>query len=114
MTTGPLAGPASAYPTVNTPASICLRGANEVFVPGLIGLILLDCAPAEPIIASLATARVRTVVPKRRRRSRLISSDIPDLLNRIQWDVVDCRVGYWHACCPDPTVELRGGLHVGG
>ena len=36
MTAGPLAGPASAYPTFRTPASICFSGANEVFVPGLI------------------------------------------------------------------------------
>ena len=36
MTGSPLAGPASAYPTLSTPASICLIAPNDVFVPGLI------------------------------------------------------------------------------
>ena len=40
MTGGPLAGPASAYPTFRRPASICFSEPNDVFVPGLIGLIL--------------------------------------------------------------------------
>ena len=35
MTAGPSAGPASAYPTFSTPASICFSGPNDVFVPGL-------------------------------------------------------------------------------
>src|SRR6202162_1206197 len=76
MTGGPLAGPASAYPTFRTPASICFNELNDVFVPGLIGFILVDCASAEPIMSSSAAAMVRTAVPKRRRRSWLISSDI--------------------------------------
>src|ERR1700693_5808716 len=88
MTGGPLAGPASAYPTFRSPASICFRGANDVFVPGLIGPILPDCAPAAPTMASSAAATVRTAAPKRRRRSWLISSDILALLNWIQSDVV--------------------------
>src|SRR6202790_5357131 len=79
MTAGPSAGPASAYPTLRRPASICFSGPNDVFVPGLIGFILLDCAPAEPIMASSAAAMVRTAVPKRRRRSWSISSDILSL-----------------------------------
>src|SRR5207248_4329804 len=76
MTGGPLAGPASAYPTFRSPASICFSEANDVFVPGLIGLILGDCASAESIVASTDAARVRSAAPKRRRRSRLIASDI--------------------------------------
>src|SRR5580704_5620143 len=31
-TAGPLAGPASAYPTLRRPASICFNGPNEVFL----------------------------------------------------------------------------------
>src|SRR6266852_2843689 len=88
MTAGPLAGPASAYPTFRTPASICFNELNDVFVPGLIGFILVDCASAEPIMSSSAAAMVRTAVPKRRRRSWLISSDIWALLDWIQSNVV--------------------------
>src|SRR5712691_11994156 len=49
MTAGPSLGPASAYPTFRTPASICFSGPKDVFVPGFIvvasaGFVLLDCA----------------------------------------------------------------------
>ncbi len=46
---GPLAGPASAYPTLSRPASICFIEAKDVFVPGLIAgnFRLPDCAFAE-------------------------------------------------------------------
>src|SRR5204863_9362602 len=81
MTGGPLAGPASAYPTFRTPASICFNEPNDVFVPGLIGFILRDCAYADPIVASSAAARVRTAVPRRRRRPWLICSAILHLLH---------------------------------
>src|SRR6266581_321395 len=81
ITGGPFAGPSSAYPMFRTPASICFSDLNAVFVPGLIGLILGDCASAEPIVASSDAASVRTAAPKRRRRSRLISSDIASLLS---------------------------------
>src|SRR5260370_42504085 len=76
MTGEPLAGPASAYPTFRSPASICFSELNDVFVPGLIGLILPDCASAGPSRASSAAAIVRAAVPRRRRRSWLICSDI--------------------------------------
>src|SRR3954453_11979810 len=33
MTTGPSPGPASAYPTLSSPASICSKLSNEAFVP---------------------------------------------------------------------------------
>ena len=45
-------GPASAYPTLSSPASICFSELNEVFVPGLIVATLArfgltDCAAGE-------------------------------------------------------------------
>src|SRR4029077_9427060 len=82
MTGRPLTGPASAYPTLRRPASICLREPNDVFVPGLIGgtvagFALLDCAAAaESIIPNCAAASAVATVPIKRRRSWLISSDI--------------------------------------
>ncbi len=70
MTGGPLAGPASAYPTFRTPASICFSEAKDVFVPRLIlgrsaAFVLLGCASAERIMPSWAAAMVRAVVPKK-------------------------------------------------
>src|SRR6266849_8406100 len=81
MTAGPSAGPASAYPTFSTPASICFSVANDVLVPGLIlgssaGFALPDWALAEPLKANWAAAMVMAAVPKKRRRSLLMSSDI--------------------------------------
>src|SRR5208282_3935766 len=83
MTGGPLTGPASAYPTFKRPASICLSELNDVFVPGLIGFILVGCASAEPCMANSAAAMVRAAVPNSRRRFWLICSDILSLLNYI-------------------------------
>ena len=37
-------GPASAYPILRTPASICFSEPNDVFVPGLIGARSPDCS----------------------------------------------------------------------
>src|SRR4030095_915903 len=66
MTTGPLAGPASAYPTLRTPASFCLSGAKDVFVPGLTAGtsagFMFDCAAAEPIMPNWAAASVMAAV----------------------------------------------------
>src|SRR4051794_1829786 len=81
MTAGPLVGPASAYPTFRTPASICFREPNDGFVPGLIegrpaGFVLRDRASAEPIKPSSADAKVMAAMPKKWRRPRLICSDI--------------------------------------
>src|SRR6478735_7596848 len=78
MTTGPSAGPASAYPTLRTPALICFNGPNEVFVPGLIAGAPagLDCAAAEPVIANGAAASAMAAVLMRRRRSMSICWDI--------------------------------------
>src|SRR5580700_4758052 len=77
----PFAGPASAQPMFRRPASICLSGPNEVFVPVsiggiLAGLTLPDCASAEPIRPSSAAATVIAAVPRKRRRFLLISSEI--------------------------------------
>src|SRR3954469_4893989 len=81
MTTGPSAGPASAYPTFRTPASICFSGPNDVFVPGLLpdassDLSPLDCAFAGPATPSPAAATVKAAVRSRRRRSSSYRSDI--------------------------------------
>src|ERR1700722_9341743 len=81
MTAGPLAGPASAYPTFRRPASICFSGPNDVWAPGLVlgrsaGFALPGCALAEPLNANCAAAMVMAAVPRKRRRWRSISSDI--------------------------------------
>src|SRR5262245_51515314 len=65
----------------STPPSICFSGPSDVFVPGLIlgsGLaaVLKGSAAAEPMIASCAAATVRPAAPRKRRRSRLMSSVI--------------------------------------
>src|SRR4029077_6768519 len=80
MATGPSLGPASAYPTLSRPASICFSDANDVLVPGLIArmpanLVLLGCASAEPFKRSWAAAAVTAAVPRKLRRCWLISSD---------------------------------------
>src|SRR4029077_4679680 len=72
MATGPSLGPASAYPTLSRPASICFSDANDVLVPGLIArmpanLVLLGCASAEPFKRSWAVATVTTAVPRKLR-----------------------------------------------
>src|SRR5215471_3758311 len=81
ITVGPFAGPASAYPTFNRPASIFLIEPNEAFDRGLLGIrssrwVLLDCAPAERLRPSDAAARVVAAVPRNWRRGWLMSSDI--------------------------------------
>src|SRR6478672_331689 len=80
MATGPSLGPASAYPTLSRPASICFSDANEVLAPGLIArmpanFVLLGCASAEPFKRSWAAATVTAAVPRKLRRCWLISSD---------------------------------------
>src|SRR6476620_12504373 len=80
MTTGPSLGPASAYPTLSRPASICFSDANDVLAPGLIArmppsFVLLGCASAEPFKSSWAAATVTAAVPRKLRRYWLISSD---------------------------------------
>src|SRR6266853_1112301 len=56
MTAVPLAGPASAYPTLRRPASICLMGPSEV-CDGDTGCALPVFASAKPFMASAATAK---------------------------------------------------------
>src|SRR5271165_5134193 len=74
-TAGPSAGPASTYPTLRRPASICFSRPNDVFVPGLIwgSLPLLDCALPEPIATIAATASVMVTLRKTSRRTSLDS-----------------------------------------
>src|SRR5258708_15379128 len=87
MTGAPLEGPASAYPTLSTPASICFSAAKEVFVPGLIAGRLAglpDCARAELTGISAAAAAVAAALPRNRRRSNLICSDMAFILKKIQ------------------------------
>src|ERR1700722_5688278 len=81
MTTGPSAGPASAYPILRTPASICLSVPNDVLAPGLIlgrsaDLALLGWASAAPLSTSWAPTRVVAAAPKKRRRAQLISGEV--------------------------------------
>src|ERR1700678_2600928 len=81
ITAGPLAGPASAYPTFSNPALICFSELKDVFVPGLIGGTSAwfgssDRASAEAIVTSGAAARVITALRKKRRRCWLITSDV--------------------------------------
>src|SRR5262245_34293237 len=84
MTGGPSAGPASAYATLRRPASTCLRGANDVFVPGLMAgiAVLADWASAVASMPRWVTAAAAAAVPKKRRRSRLMSSMVLLLLSR--------------------------------
>src|SRR2546427_4900967 len=81
MTGEPLGGPASAYPTLRTPASICLRGPKDAFVPRLVAVApaafaSLAWASAEANTPSWSAAIAMAAVPKNRRRSWSISSDI--------------------------------------
>src|SRR5580658_7809260 len=81
ITAGPLAGPASAYPTLSRPASICLRGPNDALAPAFVvaapaSFSVLACASFEPKMPSLAAAMVMAAVPRKRRRLGLIPSDV--------------------------------------
>src|SRR5438105_11328021 len=88
MTAGPAAGPASAYPTLRTPASICFSEPNDVFVPGLIGVtsagFALSAAKSGRWTSSVAPAE-RPAIAKRRRRDIPIDSPcfIVNLLFRL-------------------------------
>src|SRR5438046_10235658 len=73
-TGGPLAGPASAYPTLRTPASICLIESNDepvgpataISVSGV--MVVIDIS--ENLVApDRAATSVMIAVPKKRRRS---------------------------------------------
>src|SRR6266567_405955 len=80
-TGGPLAGPASAYPTLRTPASICLIESNDEPVGAataipVSGVIVLIDISENLVAPNRAAASVMIAVPKKRRRSLLISSDI--------------------------------------
>src|SRR5436309_665912 len=78
MTGGPSAGPASAYETFRTPASICFSGPNDVWAPGLSAgnFVLAGCAFAKPVKPNWAAAAVIAAAPMKLRRRRSIFSDI--------------------------------------
>src|SRR5271155_2302375 len=104
MTAGPLAGPASAYPILSTPASICFSEVNDVYVPGLIfgksvAFGFSGCASAELLKTSWAAARVMAAVPKNRRRSELIVSDIFES-PRLQRKQASSPAGPWRPAGP--------------
>src|SRR5450631_2628312 len=100
MTAGPLAGPASAYPTLRRPASICFSGAKDVFVPGLMAgtsaaVVSPGRANADPIMANSAAATLMAELRIKRRRSLLIGSllTFSDILaSLIGLKSVFCRV----------------------
>src|SRR5439155_25311914 len=80
-TGGPFAGPASAYPTFRTPASICLIESNDEPVGAataipVSGVIVLVDISENLVAPNRAAASVMIAVPKKRRRSLLIPSDI--------------------------------------
>src|SRR5579862_2122025 len=59
---------------LSTPALTLFSEPNEVFVPNLIcgvgaGLVWVDCACAEPIVASSAAAKAAVALRKKQRRS---------------------------------------------
>jgi hypothetical protein len=65
---------------LSTPALTLFSELNEVLVPGLIrgasaGLVWLDCASAEPIVASSAAAKATVALRKKRRRSNSFMED---------------------------------------
>src|SRR3954469_12221403 len=107
MTTGASAAPASAYPTLRTPASICFSAANDVCDPGLTAatfalLDLPDWALAGPPGANWAAAIPSAAVPMNWRRFWLMISDMVFLgEGRTECRPAGCGVGN----APDP----RGG-----
>src|SRR6266851_5244438 len=65
---------------LSTPALTLFSEPNEVPVPGLVrgacaGLVWLDCASAEPIVASSAAAKAAVALRKKRRRSNSFMED---------------------------------------
>jgi hypothetical protein len=75
MTGGPLAGPASAYPTFSRPASICFSEENEVFPVLAVALTAGEVASANAgRWASIAAPAETPAIAKRRRRE--ISVDL--------------------------------------
>src|SRR5215208_341987 len=81
ITTGPAGGPASAYPTFKTPASICFITSNDLFDVCFILILLAEfifpgLAFAKPIMLSSMEARLKADELKKRRRSYLCSLNI--------------------------------------
>src|SRR4029453_15543052 len=76
MTTGPSAGPSSAYPTFNTPASTCFNEVNVLLFDGTLAGFAVDCASAGLARMNGAAATPRAVAPRTWRRFLLICSDM--------------------------------------
>src|SRR5882757_5411739 len=84
MTGGPLAGPASAYPMLSTPALICFSGPRDVFFPAPDGAEPVAAVPAPvaagpaPVAgaqaATEATEADATVAAKARENALLLST----------------------------------------
>src|SRR6476620_12486982 len=72
MTTGPFAGPVSAYPTFRTPASICLSE-SKVSLDGACMTRSLG-ALEKIVVPNRAVTSPVTALPRNWRRSLLISS----------------------------------------
>src|SRR5262245_3780770 len=85
ITTGPLAGPASAYPTLSTPASICFSGPNDPPPPApVVRAGFAAAATGSPCAKSITPSRdaaTAVAIPARkRRRPRLRSRFMARLL----------------------------------
>src|SRR6185437_1013736 len=92
-TAGPSAGPASAYPTLRMPASICFIEWNEMLVPGLTVGRSADCAlpdggwipsPNRTPGASNVAPTDSPAIAKRRREISIASAFFINCLLRLE------------------------------
>src|SRR5262245_1867029 len=91
MTAGPPGGPASAYPTLSTPASICFSAPNGLCVPAVIVVpFAVFIVVAEPIVVSRLG----------RRRPGRGRDEVGHRLHR--------RCGLEHSRCRIPACSLQG------
>src|SRR5258707_183692 len=101
MTGGPSAGPSSAYPTFNPPASICLSEANDVCGAG--------GGVAPGVDVQLATDVAATASPTVRAKSRRVITG--DMFDRPIWT---CKSSRSADCtpdvCSDEVVHVPGDL----
>src|SRR5882757_2299517 len=100
MTGGPLAGPASAYPMLRTPALICFSGPKDVFPPAPVGAVPAPVAAgpaAGEQAATEATEADATVAAKARENALLLSTT---------------RTVDIHQPCPRPSGDAVGVRHL--
>src|SRR5262245_1737881 len=96
MTAGPSGGPASAYPTLSTPASICFSAPNGLCVPAVIVVpFAVFIVVAEPIV----------VCRLGRRRPGRGRDEVGHRLHR-RWD--------WAYALPHPCLLASGQRFYGG